>query len=67
MLLNFTDVVSKQSIHINPKYVVAVFTVQDGELKGHTAITLTNGNLVVSDSDLTVIGTINSALIQSNN
>ena len=67
MLLNFTDVVSKQPIFINPKYIVAVFAVQDGDLKGHTAITLTNGNLVVSDTDSTVVGIINSALIQNSN
>ena len=63
MLLAFTDVVSKGTIHINPKFVVAVFTVPDGEYKGHTAITLSNGNLVVEDADSTVVGTINSALI----
>jgi hypothetical protein len=63
MLLSFTDVVSKGTIHINPKYIVAVFTVADGEFKGHTAITLTNGNLVVEDTDSTVVGTVNSALI----
>ena len=67
MLLTFTDVVSKGIIHVNPKYVVAVFTVQEGDFKGHTAITLTNGNLVVEDADVTVIGTINSALIQGTN
>lgn len=63
MLLTFTDVVSKLPIHVNPKFVVAVFTVQEGEYKGHTAITLVNGNLVVSDADATVVGTIKSALI----
>ena len=50
-----TEVGSGNKIAINPTYVVAVFTISDGEQKGKTAINLTNGNVVVEESDYTVI------------
>ena len=43
-----TEAVSGNKIAINPTYIVAVFTISDGEQKGKTAINLTNGNVVVN-------------------
>ena len=51
-----TEAVSGNKIAINPTYVVAVFTISDGEQKGKTAINLTNGNVVVNESDYDVVG-----------
>ena len=62
MLISFTDVVAKQPVHINPKQIVAIFTIQEGDFKGKTGISLANGNLVVEESDSIVVGTVNSAL-----
>ena len=65
MLISFTDIVAKQPVHINPKHIVAVFTIQDGEFKGSTGVSLANGNLVVEESDSIVVGIINTALTQN--
>jgi uncharacterized protein YlzI (FlbEa/FlbD family) len=51
-----TEATSGNKIAINPTYIVAVFTISDGEQKGKTAINLTNGNVVVDESDYEVIG-----------
>jgi hypothetical protein len=51
-----TEAVSGNKIAINPTYIVAVFTISDGEQKGKTAINLTNGNVVVNESDYDVVG-----------
>jgi hypothetical protein len=51
-----TEAASGNKIAINPTYIVAVFTISDGEQKGKTAINLTNGNVVVNESDYDVVG-----------
>ena len=51
-----TEATSGNKIAINPTYIVAVFTISDGEQKGKTAINLTNGNVVVNESDYDVVG-----------
>ena len=53
-----TEAGSSNKIAINPTYIVAVFTISDGEQKGKTAINLTNGNVVVEESDYDIIGMI---------
>ena len=58
MLVYFTDAVSKQQIAINPKHVTAVFVVQEGELLGKTVIGLTNGNVVVEQNQVEVVGVL---------
>jgi uncharacterized protein YlzI (FlbEa/FlbD family) len=65
MLLTFKDSIAGLPVHINPTHIVGVFCVADGEHKGRTAITLVNGNVVVEESEATVVGTINTALINS--
>jgi len=51
-----TEATSGNKIAINPTYVVAVFTITEGDQKGKTAINLTNGNVVVEETDFDIIG-----------
>lgn len=54
-----TESISGNKIALNTTYIVAVFTISDGEQKGKTAINLTNGNVVVVDeSDYDVVGMV---------
>jgi hypothetical protein len=46
MLVYFTDATNQQKVAINPKYVVVVFVLPDGDMKGKTVVGLTNGNIV---------------------
>ena len=62
MLVYFTDTVSQQQIAINPTYVTAVYVVPEGDLKGKTVIGLTNGNVIVDESQITVVGVIQGQL-----
>jgi hypothetical protein len=62
MLLTFNDVVSQNPVSINPSYVVAVFTATDGEYQGKTIIGLTNGNLLVTQDYLDVVGQLQGEL-----
>jgi hypothetical protein len=50
MLVYFKDFVNDSHVAINKEYVVAVFTLSEGEYKGRTGITLINGNLIVEES-----------------
>jgi hypothetical protein len=51
-----TDAQTNGKVAINPTYVVAVFTAPEGPMAGKTIISLTNGQIAVSESDLDVIG-----------
>ena len=62
MLLTFTDAISNNSISINPNYIVAVFVAPEGEQAGKTVIGLSNGNILVSDDYLAVVGQIQAEL-----
>jgi hypothetical protein len=62
-MLNFTDAVTGSTIHVNPKYIVGVFTVNEGDHAGKVAVTLVNGNFVAKESEAEIVGNINSALI----
>ena len=62
MLVYFTDTVNQQQIAINPTYVTAVYVVPEGDLKGKTVIGLTNGNVIVDESQITVVGVIQGQL-----
>lgn len=62
MLIYFTDAVTQQQIAVNPTYVAAVFVAQDGDMKGKTVISLTNGNMVVEQNQIEVVGTLNGQL-----
>ena len=58
MFLYFTDATSQQAIAINPAHVVAVFTVQEGDMKGKTAIGVVNGSVLVEESQIEVVGVL---------
>jgi hypothetical protein len=62
MLVYVTDVVSNSSVAVNPTHVVSVLAVPEGEHKNKTAIVLVNGNIIVSDPLLDVVGKINGEL-----
>jgi hypothetical protein len=58
MFVYFTDATSQQKIAINPDHVVAVFTVQEGDMKGKTAIGVVNGSVLVEESQIEVVGVL---------
>jgi predicted metal-dependent peptidase len=60
MLVYFTDATNQQKVAMNPKYVVVVFVLPDGDMKGKTVIGLTNGNIVVEESQIEVVGVLQS-------
>ena len=62
MLVYFTDATNQQKVAINPKYAVVVFVLPDGEMKGKTVIGLTNGNIVVEESQIDVVGVLQGQL-----
>jgi hypothetical protein len=59
-MLYFTDATNQQKVAVNSKYVVVVFVLPDGEMKGKTVIGLTTGNIVVDESQLDVVGQLQS-------
>lgn len=62
MLIYFTDAVTQQQVAVNTKYVIAVFTASEGELAGKTVIGIVGGNIVVTESQIDVVGTLQAQL-----
>jgi len=63
MLLLFTEFQTGNSIAVNPSNVVCVFTGKDPKTEIETTfINMTNGNLVVEEDYLDVVGRINGSL-----
>lgn len=62
MLIYFTDAQTGNQIAINPTYVVVVFTTKDDEGVEKTVINTTTGNIVVTDSQITVVGQLQAQL-----
>lgn len=62
MLVYFTDAVSGEQVAVNPKHVTCVFTVKEGEMQGKTVISVTNGNLVVTEDMINVVGVLQGQL-----
>lgn len=58
MLIYFTDATNQQKVAINPKFVVVIFVLPDGEMKGKTVVGLTTGNVVVEESQIDVVGVL---------
>ena len=50
-----TDVMGGK-VAINKEYVVAVFTLQNGDHIGKTGISLINGQIIVEETDFEVVG-----------
>jgi hypothetical protein len=71
MLIVFTEFESKKVVAINPQKVVSVFTVEETDKEetkryaGKTAIVLENGNVLVEEEYLEVVGRINGELNNS--
>jgi hypothetical protein len=59
-MLHFTEAISKSSIAINPKHVVAVFTATEGEQKGKTVVSIVNGNIAIDEDYLETVGRLNA-------
>lgn len=51
-----TDSATGAKIGINPEYVVAVFIAMTGEVMGKTVVSLTNGSITVTETDIEVAG-----------
>ena len=70
MLIIFTEAETKNSIAVNPKNVASVFSLMKANTPemepflGKTVIILINGNVIVEESYLDVVGRINGELNQ---
>jgi len=62
MLITFTDGVSKGPVAVNPEHVVVVFTATSGDQEGKTILGLINGNCVIDEDYLDVVGKLQGAL-----
>jgi hypothetical protein len=62
MLLTFTDAQTGNSVAVNPKFVVVVFTGKDDAGAERAVINTTTGNLVVTEDYLTVVGQLQGQL-----
>ena len=62
MLLTFTDAQTKQTIAVNPEYVVVVFINKTEEGDEQTIINTTTGNIVVDLSFIDVVGQLQGQL-----
>jgi len=62
MLVHFTDFTTNNSIAVNPKYVVVVFTVTEEDGIERTIINTVTGNVVVKESQINVVGVIQGQL-----
>jgi uncharacterized protein YlzI (FlbEa/FlbD family) len=68
MLITFTEADLKHPVSINPSHIVSVFTLQNTDspetarFVGKTAIVLVNGNVVVDEEYLEVVGRINGEI-----
>lgn len=60
MFVSFTEVMTGKTVSINPDHVVAVFTVNEGEQAGKTAIGVVNGSVIVSEAYDDVVSQLNS-------
>lgn len=56
-----TDVQNGGRVAVNTKNVSVVFTAPEGDIKGKTIVSMTNGTLAVEEDDLTVVTMINEA------
>jgi hypothetical protein len=62
MLLTFTDANTGNAVAINPTQVVCVFTGKNDDGVEQTVINLLNGNIVVGEDYLTVVGQLQGQL-----
>lgn len=63
MFFYLTDSVSKDKIAVNAQSVHVVFVAQEGEMKGKTILSLSNGGTIVcEESQIDVVGIIEGQL-----
>lgn len=62
MLVYFTDASTQLQVAVNPEYVVVVFVLADGDMQGKTVLGLTNGNVIVEESQTDVVGILQAQL-----
>jgi hypothetical protein len=62
MLITFTDAHTKNSIAVNPKEVIVVFTASDDLNAGKTVIGFAGVSVVVDEDYNTVVGSIQGEL-----
>jgi hypothetical protein len=62
MLVNFTDKQNGNSVAVNPKFVVLVFTAKDEAGVETTIINTTTGNIPVAESQIDVVGVLQGQL-----
>lgn len=58
-LIWLSDAINGSKVAVNTDHVVAVFSAKDGELAGKTIVSLINGTVPVSETDLEVFTLIN--------
>lgn len=51
-----TDALNGGKVALNETHIVAVFELKDGEHAGKTGINLVNGNVIVSETDIEIVG-----------
>lgn len=61
-LIYFTDAQTGNKIAVNPTYVVVVFTTKDEDGVEKTIINTTTGNVVVTDTQINVVGQLQAQL-----
>lgn len=61
-LIYFTDAQTGNQIAVNPTYVVVVFTTKDEAGVEKTVINTTTGNVVVTDTQINVVGQLQAQL-----
>jgi hypothetical protein len=62
MLIYFTDAQTGNQIAVNPKHVVVVFTAKNEANVESTVINTMTGNIVVTDSQIEVVGQLQAQL-----
>jgi len=61
-LIYFTDAQTGNQVAVNPTYVVVVFTTKDEANNVATVINTMTGNIVVTDSQIDVVGQLQAQL-----
>jgi hypothetical protein len=56
-----TDAITKNRVALNPKHIVAVFKIPEGEQAGKTGINLVNGSIVCEEEDYSIVADVNNS------
>ena len=60
-MIYVTDAVTKNSVAINPKHVVAVFKIPEGDHAGKTGVNMVNSSIVCEEEDYAIVAEINNS------